>query len=73
MEVDLEDFQVDHSQGSHFFHNISSAGIPYFFINHNSKTDFLDWEWLKSLKPIRETRLFPACQNKKAADCDSQW
>jgi CheY-like chemotaxis protein len=47
MEVDLKDFQVDHSQGSHFFHNISSAGIPYFFVKYGSKTDFLDWDWLE--------------------------
>ncbi|MFL7812937.1 MAG: PEP/pyruvate-binding domain-containing protein, partial [Anaerolineales bacterium] len=48
MEVDLKDFQVDHSQGSHFFHNISSAGIPYFFVKYGSQTDFLDWDWLES-------------------------
>ena len=58
MEVDLEDFQVDHSQGSHFFHNISSAGIPYFYVKFNSRSDFLDWDWLQSLKPVRETRYF---------------
>jgi len=58
MEVDLEGFQVDHSQGSHFFHNISSAGIPYFYIKYNSETDFLDWEWLDSLKAPSETTYF---------------
>jgi hypothetical protein len=58
MEVDLEDFQVDHSQGSHFFHNISSAGIPYFFIKYGSKTDFLDWEWLDSQPAEEESEYF---------------
>ena len=48
MEVDLKDFQVDHSQGSHFFHNISSAGIPYFFVKYGSQTDFLDWPKISS-------------------------
>ena len=65
MEVDLEDFQVDHSQGSHFFHNISSAGIPYFYIKYNSQIDFLDWEWLKSLKPIHEGRYFRHVRTEK--------
>ena len=65
MEVDLEDFQVDHSQGSHFFHNISSAGIPYFYIKHNSKTDFLDWDWLESFKPVREGKYFRHVRTKK--------
>jgi hypothetical protein len=65
MEVDLENFQVDHSQGSHFFHNISSAGIPYFFIKYNSKTDFLDWDWLGSLKQVQETTYFRHVRTKK--------
>jgi CheY-like chemotaxis protein len=58
MEVDLEDFQVDHSQGSHFFHNISSAGIPYFFIKYNSGSDFLDWKWLEEIPTMQESRYF---------------
>jgi hypothetical protein len=58
MEVDLKDFQVDHSQGSHFFHNISSAGIPYFYIKYHSETDFLDWDWLNSIPTQRETTYF---------------
>jgi len=58
MEVDLEGFQVDHSQGSHFFHNISSAGIPYIFVKFNSEEDFIDWEWLKSLESEVETDYF---------------
>jgi hypothetical protein len=58
MEVDLEGFQVDHSQGSHFFHNISSAGIPYFYIKYNSEADFLDWEWLNDLEAVSETTFF---------------
>jgi hypothetical protein len=65
MEVDLKDFQVDHSQGSHFFHNISSAGIPYFYIKYSSPTDFLDWEWLESLESIQESRYFRHVRVKK--------
>ncbi|NQS92611.1 MAG: hypothetical protein HQ574_09395, partial [Chloroflexi bacterium] len=65
MEVDLKDFQVDHSQGSHFFHNISSAGIPYFYIKYNSPTDFLDWKWLDSIPPVTETIYFRHVQTTK--------
>jgi len=64
MEVDLKDFQVDHSQGSHFFHNISSAGIPYFYIKYGSKTDFLDWEWLEGVELVRETKYFRQVRTK---------
>ena len=65
MEVDLEDFQVDHSQGSHFFHNISSAGIPYFYIQFNDESDFLDWEWLQSQTPRTETTFFRHVSTEK--------
>ncbi len=58
MEVDLADFKVDHSQGSHFFHNITSAGIPYFCVKYNSEKDFLDWEWLEKVNTIEETDFF---------------
>ena len=58
LEVDLADFIVDHSQGSHFFHNITSAGIPYFCIKYKAKNDFLDWEWLENVETIDETTFF---------------
>ncbi len=65
MEVDLKDFQVDHSQGSHFFHNISSAGIPYFYIKYNSPPDFLDWGWLEGKKAVNETTYFRHIKTKE--------
>ena len=66
MEVDLEDFQVDHSQGSHFFHNISSAGIPYMYIKFNSENDFIDWTWLESHEAAAETTYFKHIRLDKA-------
>ena len=65
MEVDLKDFQVDHSQGSHFFHNISSAGIPYFYIKYNSPPDFLDWGWLEGKIAAEETTYFRHIKTKE--------
>ncbi len=58
MEVDLPNFIVDHSQGSHFFHNIISMGIPYLCVKQRSKTDYLDWAWLDSQDVITETAYF---------------
>ena len=58
IESNLKDFQVDFSQGSHFFHNISSAGIPYFYIKYNSDSDFIDWDWLNYQEPEKETTFF---------------
>jgi len=58
IEVDLVDFKVDHSQGSHFFHNITSAGIPYLCAKCNTEKDIIDWEWLESVATIEETNYF---------------
>jgi hypothetical protein len=58
IEVDLADFSVDHSQGSHFFHNITSAGIPYLCAKCNTETDFVDWEWLDSVEQVEDSEYF---------------
>ncbi len=55
IEVDLPEFTVDHSQGSHFFHNIVSAGIPYLCVPKNSPGGFIDWEWLDEMDAVEET------------------
>lgn len=48
IEYGLEDFQIDPSLGSHFFHNITSMNIGYFSIPYKSKESFINWEWLKN-------------------------
>jgi hypothetical protein len=47
VEVSLPDFIVDPSHGTHFFHNITSLGLPYFTLNHKDKNHIIDWDWLK--------------------------
>jgi hypothetical protein len=53
IESTLEKIDVDLSQGSHFFHNLSSFNTFYFSINYNSKFK-IDWEWLNIQKISRE-------------------
>jgi hypothetical protein len=55
VEASLEKLKADPSQGSHFFHNITSLGISYLTISDNDN-DFLDWDWLQSLPKENETR-----------------
>ena len=43
------------SQGSHFFQNITSLGIPYITVTEDSD-DFFDWQWIKALPPTQETK-----------------
>ena len=52
IEAGLKDFQIEHSQGSHFFQNITTANIGYFFINFKSKEDIIDWNWLSEQENI---------------------
>ncbi len=46
VEIGLKDFNIDPSQGTHFFHNMIAMKIGYFNIPYFSKNDFLNWDWL---------------------------
>ncbi len=48
VEIQLKDFRVDPSHGTHFFHNLTSLGIPYFTVQYSSKDQRVDWDWLLS-------------------------
>jgi len=50
VETGLEDFDIEPSQGTHFFHNLIAMNAGYFHIKHRSETDFIDWEWIRSQK-----------------------
>jgi hypothetical protein len=45
--------KAEPSQGSHFFHNITSLGISYLTVSDNHQ-DHMDWEWLASLPVATE-------------------
>ena len=55
VETSLPQLKAEPSQGSHFFHNLTSLGINYINVNDN-QDDFLDWAWLTSLTPCDTTR-----------------
>jgi hypothetical protein len=44
---------IEMSQGSHFFHNISSFGVSYFSLPPEGP-GMLDWEWLESRSAVAE-------------------
>jgi hypothetical protein len=54
IETTVENFKADPSQGSHFFHNITSLGISYLTVSQNS-SDFIDWKWLQSMPATVKT------------------
>lgn len=54
VESTLFGINVDLSQGSHFFHNLTSFNVSYFSITYDS--DFkIDWDWLNSQQIVQET------------------
>ena len=54
VEAEFRDMDVDPSQGSHFFHNITSFRVGYFTVNSRNQDGFLDWPWLRSLSAVEE-------------------
>ena len=58
VEASLPHFQIDSSLGSHFFHNVTSMGIGYFTLQMREANHFVNWEWLRSLTPVRTTAHF---------------
>jgi len=54
VEATLPAMNVDLSQGSHFFHNISSFQVSYFCVRHDG-ADRLDWDWLARQRAVAET------------------
>jgi len=56
MEVGLEGFSIDPSHGTHFFHNITSLGIMYFTVPHDSEDASIRWDWLDNVKPKKQLK-----------------
>jgi len=54
VEAGFEDMAVEPSQGSHFFHNLTSFRVGYFTVSQNAGTNTLDWDWLLSVTPVEE-------------------
>ncbi|NHJ04590.1 MAG: response regulator [Candidatus Heimdallarchaeota archaeon] len=56
IESELENFQIDFSQGSHFFQNIVTSNIGYLFLKHKFKDHLFDWNWLLQQKSLIEKK-----------------
>ncbi len=53
VEATLPHMDVEPSQGSHFFHNLSSFGVLYFTVRHGLGAG-IDWDWLDRQPALRE-------------------
>jgi CheY-like chemotaxis protein len=54
VEIPIEGITIEPSHGSHFFHNVTSLGIPYLTVTQKSKIDFFDESWLENLTVSEE-------------------
>ena len=55
VEMGLEDFPLDASLGSHFFHNVTSMNVGYYSVPFGSTESFVNIDMLKSLPVVRHT------------------
>jgi hypothetical protein len=55
VEVALPNMDVEPSQGSHFFQNVTSLGIGYFTVPMDRAHGFIDWPWLEARNAADET------------------
>lgn len=56
VELALEGYQIEPSQGTHFFQNLTSFGVGYFTINpFKDERDYFDEDFLDSLPAVYET------------------
>ncbi|MFW5758431.1 MAG: PEP/pyruvate-binding domain-containing protein [Bacteroidota bacterium] len=65
VEVSMENFPLDASLGSHFFHNVISMNVGYFSVKHNDLIDFINWDVLHRAELVEQTRFFKHVRFKK--------
>ena len=56
IEMSLEDFPLDASLGSHFFHNVTSMNVGYFTVQHRGGNDKINWKLINSQLIVQETK-----------------
>jgi len=58
VETSLEDFPLDASSGSHFFHNVTSMNVGYFCVQPELSKSFIRYDVLRAQENIRKTQFF---------------
>ena len=68
VEVSMEEFPLDASLGSHFFHNVISMNVGYFSVKHNELIDYINWDKLRTIKSINKTQYLRHIRFDKALE-----
>ena len=57
VETSLNKYQIDPSQGTHFFQNLTSFGVHYYTIPHaQDERNFIDLDFLNGIEPLYEDK-----------------
>ncbi len=64
VEQGLEDFPLDASLGSHFFHNVTAMNVGYFSIKSNNEQNFVQTEILEKQELIEQINYFKVVRFK---------
>lgn len=54
VETSFQDYPLEASSGSHFFHNVTSMNVGYCSVHHHSESSFVDYALLKKQEIIAE-------------------
>ncbi|MCR5731712.1 MAG: DUF5752 family protein [Sphaerochaetaceae bacterium] len=68
VETGLPELQVEPSQGTHFFQNVTSLGCVYLTVNPVYNNGKVDYDKLKALPLVEETKHFLHVRNESALD-----
>lgn len=58
VEAGFTNYQIDPSQGTHFFQNLTSFGVSYYTISHGSESDYCDFDYLNAQPAVYENAYF---------------
>jgi len=65
VETSLDNFPLDASSGSHFFHNVTSMDVGYFTVQSEMSNNYIKYDLLKEQTVIRMGNFFSVVEFKK--------
>ncbi len=65
VEQGLEDYPLDASLGSHFFHNVTTMSVGYFAVPNQTSTTFIDFEKISALPLVEESNYVKHVRSEK--------
>ena len=66
IETSLEEFPLDASSGSHFFHNVTSMNVGYFSVQSEMLKSYIRYDKLEAQKLVNKTKYIKHIRFEKA-------